>query len=57
MERCRAADLLVAHAGMGSICSTPLIVVPCRAALGETRNDHRPPLAPASATGAAFTSQ
>lgn len=40
------ADLIVAHAGMGSIISAmeyrkPLLVMPRRAALGETRNDHQ----------------
>lgn len=42
----RAARLLVAHAGMGSILSAqrwekPLIVLPRRHALGEHRNDHQ----------------
>lgn len=40
------ADLIVAHAGMGTILRAleqerPLIVVPRRAALGEHRNDHQ----------------
>lgn len=40
------ADLVVAHAGMGTILAAlevqqPLIVVPRRAALGEHRNDHQ----------------
>jgi UDP-N-acetylglucosamine transferase subunit ALG13 len=41
-----AADLVVAHAGMGTILSAmeagkPLLVMPRRAALGEHRNDHQ----------------
>jgi UDP-N-acetylglucosamine transferase subunit ALG13 len=40
------ADLVVAHAGMGSIITAfelgkPIIVLPRRAALGEHRNDHQ----------------
>lgn len=42
----RSADLVVSHAGMGSIltrCETglPIIVMPRRAALGEHRNEHQ----------------
>lgn len=42
----RRADLVVAHAGMGTIltrCETgkPMIVMPRRADLGEHRNDHQ----------------
>lgn len=42
----RRAELVVAHAGMGSILSAlssgkPLLIVPRRAALGEHRNDHQ----------------
>lgn len=42
----RTADLVVAHAGMGTIltrCETglPMIVMPRRAELGEHRNDHQ----------------
>jgi UDP-N-acetylglucosamine transferase subunit ALG13 len=45
-ERMRAADAIVAHAGMGTILSAlelgkPLIVLPRRAALGEHRNEHQ----------------
>lgn len=44
--RIRSADLVVAHAGMGTILTRletglPLIVMPRRAALGEHRNDHQ----------------
>ena len=40
------ADLIVAHAGMGSIITTltlakPILIMPRRAALGEHRNDHQ----------------
>lgn len=40
------ADLVVSHAGMGTIISglenaKPLVLVPRRAALGEHRNDHQ----------------
>jgi UDP-N-acetylglucosamine transferase subunit ALG13 len=40
------ADVIVAHAGMGTILSAlelakPLLVVPRKAALGEHRNDHQ----------------
>jgi len=45
-ERMRSADVIVAHAGMGTILSAlelgkPLLVMPRRAALGEHRNDHQ----------------
>ena len=45
-ERMRAADAIVAHAGMGTILTalelgTPIVVMPRRAALGEHRNDHQ----------------
>jgi UDP-N-acetylglucosamine transferase subunit ALG13 len=45
-ERIRTADLVVAHAGMGTILARletglPMIVMPRRAALGEHRNDHQ----------------
>lgn len=41
-----SADLVVAHAGMGTILTAlqlgkPLLVLPRTAALGETRNDHQ----------------
>lgn len=44
--RVRGAQLIVAHAGMGSILTAleygkPLLVMPRRAALRETRNDHQ----------------
>ena len=40
------ASLIVSHAGMGSILSAlryrkPILILPRRAALGETRNDHQ----------------
>lgn len=43
---CRAARLIVAHAGTGSLlkaaaCSTPILIMPRRAGLGEHRNDHQ----------------
>ncbi len=46
LERCRAASLLVAHAGMGSILGAlelrkPLIIMPRLASRGEHRNDHQ----------------
>jgi len=45
-SKMEAADLIVAHAGMGTIISAlqlqkPLVVLPRRAALGEHRNDHQ----------------
>jgi UDP-N-acetylglucosamine transferase subunit ALG13 len=45
-ERFQAADLIVAHAGMGTIISAlhygkPLLIMPRRASLGEQRNDHQ----------------
>ena len=45
-EKTLAADLIVAHAGMGSIITAlelgkPILVMPRRAALGEHRNDHQ----------------
>lgn len=45
-ERLRTADLVVAHAGMGTILTRleagrPMIVMPRLAALGEHRNDHQ----------------
>ena len=44
--RVRDADILVAHAGMGSIISAmeagkPILVMPRRGDLRETRNDHQ----------------
>lgn len=44
--RVRSADLLVGHAGIGTVLSAkrfgkPLIVFPRRAVLGEHRNDHQ----------------
>lgn len=41
-----AADVIVAHAGMGSIlmaaeAGKPIVILPRRAALGEHRNDHQ----------------
>lgn len=45
-DNVQRADLVVAHAGMGSILTAlelgkPIIVMPRRAALGEHRNDHQ----------------
>lgn len=45
-RRVAEAEAIVAHAGMGSIINAlelgkPIVVVPRRAALGETRNDHQ----------------
>jgi UDP-N-acetylglucosamine transferase subunit ALG13 len=42
----KEAELVVAHAGMGSIITAlryqrPLLIMPRRAALGEHRNDHQ----------------
>lgn len=44
--RVEAADFLVAHAGMGSIitaldCGKPIVIMPRRGHLHETRNDHQ----------------
>lgn len=44
--RLRSATLVVSHAGMGSILTalgsgTPIVVMPRRGHLGETRNDHQ----------------
>lgn len=41
-----SADLIIAHAGMGSIlsalsCGKPIIIMPRQASLGEHRNDHQ----------------
>lgn len=46
LERYRAAKVIVAHAGTGSILQAlelgkPILVMPRRAALRETRNDHQ----------------
>jgi UDP-N-acetylglucosamine transferase subunit ALG13 len=45
-RRTAEADVIVAHAGMGSIitaleCGKPIIIMPRRADLGEHRNDHQ----------------
>jgi UDP-N-acetylglucosamine transferase subunit ALG13 len=45
-RRFAAADIVVAHAGMGTILSAlqwekPILVMPRRAALGEVRNEHQ----------------
>lgn len=45
-ERVEQADVVVAHAGMGSIITAlelgkPILVMPRRADLGEHRNDHQ----------------
>ncbi len=44
--RMQQADIIIAHAGMGSIitaleCCKPILVFPRRAALNETRSDHQ----------------
>jgi UDP-N-acetylglucosamine transferase subunit ALG13 len=45
-QRMREADLIIAHAGMGSVLSAlglrrPIIVMPRRHGLGEHRSDHQ----------------
>ncbi len=45
-NRVNAADLIVAHAGMGSIITAleigkPILIMPRRASLQETRNEHQ----------------
>jgi UDP-N-acetylglucosamine transferase subunit ALG13 len=45
-DACARASLLVAHAGMGSIitaldCGKPIVIMPRRGHLKETRNDHQ----------------
>lgn len=45
-RRCELADAIVAHAGMGSIITAlelakPILVMPRRGDLRETRNDHQ----------------
>ena len=45
-RRCRDAELIVAHAGTGSILKsfefqTPILIMPRKAALDEHRNDHQ----------------
>ncbi len=45
-QRFLDADLIIAHAGMGSIITAlsvgkPILIMPRRAALRETRNDHQ----------------
>lgn len=45
-QRCAEARLIVAHAGMGSIITalatgTPIVILPRRARLRETRSDHQ----------------
>ena len=44
--RCADAELIVSHAGMGTILTalqtgTPALLLPRKGALGETRNDHQ----------------
>lgn len=46
LHHCRQARVLVAHAGMGSVLTAldlgiPLVLMPRRGTLGETRNDHQ----------------
>jgi UDP-N-acetylglucosamine transferase subunit ALG13 len=45
-ERCRDADLIIGHAGMGSIITAmtylkPIVIMPRRGTLRETRNEHQ----------------
>jgi UDP-N-acetylglucosamine transferase subunit ALG13 len=45
-DYCQSAQLIVAHAGMGSILTAlrygkPIVVMPRKGALKETRNDHQ----------------
>ena len=45
-RRCTEADIIVAHAGMGSIISAlkaakPIVILPRSAELNETRNNHQ----------------
>ncbi|WP_119165450.1 glycosyltransferase [Algihabitans albus] len=45
-EHCRAAEFIISHAGMGSIITAmtygrPIVVLPRRGHLKETRNDHQ----------------
>ena len=45
-DACAKADLLIAHAGMGSIITAltyqkPIVIMPRSGKLGETRNDHQ----------------
>ena len=45
-ELCQKADLVIAHAGTGTLLkcfsfNTPLLIVPRKASLGEHRNDHQ----------------
>jgi UDP-N-acetylglucosamine transferase subunit ALG13 len=45
-DRCRTAGVIVSHAGMGTIINVlsigkPMVVLPRRGHLGETRNDHQ----------------
>jgi len=45
-QRCEAANVIVAHAGTGSIITAlqlgkPILIMPRRANLRETRNDHQ----------------
>lgn len=49
-KRCRDADFIVAHLGMGSIITAlemgkPIVVMPRKADLGEHRNDHQAAMA------------
>ena len=46
VDACRVSDLIVSHAGIGSIITAmrmekPIVIVPRRAHLGEQRNDHQ----------------
>ena len=45
-QQCQEANLIIAHAGMGTVLTAmqfarPLVVLPRRARLHETRNDHQ----------------
>lgn len=46
VEQCQRAQFIIAHAGMGSILTAlqygkPIVVMPRKGALRETRNDHQ----------------
>jgi UDP-N-acetylglucosamine transferase subunit ALG13 len=45
-KKCQESDLIIAHAGMGSILTAmqygkPIVVMPRKGSLRETRNDHQ----------------
>ena len=50
LDKIKSADILISHAGMGTIITAleynkPLLIMPRKAALNETRNDHQVPTA------------